>query len=200
MRSKVAVLMMIGGVLAMAHFPAMAQSPAMAPAPAVVPSPTSVPAAGAPSEAAPESTLGRNGLLLGIEVGVARGVGAADGFGLIELGGQVGWASHGRAALFASASAGQLGATGAGVFASLGVGARVFSGHAFLDLRIERMSVVAIECEEDCSSVGVTRFSGGVGVDAVRGPHGGMQLSLKLTRLAELSAVMVSLGGYVELW
>jgi hypothetical protein len=178
----------------------MAPSPATVPSPATPTSPASVPADGAPAEVAPESTLGRNGLLLGIELGVARGIGRADRFGLMEIGGQAGWASHGRAALFASVSAGFLGANDAGLFASFGLGARMFAGRVFADLRIERMSVVAFECEDDCSAVGVTRFSGGLGVDAVRGPHGGMQLSLKVTHMAGISAAMVSIGGYVELW
>ena len=178
----------------------MAQSPALAPAPATAPSPVGMPAAGASSEVAPEPNLGRNGLLLGIELGLSQGVGDGAGFSMIELGGQLGWASHGRAALFASASLGELGASEGGVFASIGVGARVFAGRAFVDLRIDRMSVVAVECEDDCGSIGVTRFSGGVGVDAMRGSHGGMQVALKLTRLADISAAMLSLGGYVELW
>ena len=76
----------------------------------------------------------------------------------------------------------------------------MFVGRAFVDLRADRLSVGPFECEEDCSSVGVTRLSGGIGVDAVRGPHGGMQASLKATHLAGISGAMLNLGGYVELW
>ncbi|HSR98604.1 MAG TPA: hypothetical protein VLM79_16220 [Kofleriaceae bacterium] len=165
----------------------------------MAPSPASVPASGAAAEPAPEPNIGRNGLLLGIELGVARGLGDAESFGITELSGQAGWASHGRAALFATGSVGILGASEAGVFASFGVGARIFAGRAFLDLRVERMRVVAVECEEDCSSLGVNRFTGGIGVDAVRGPHGGMQLAFKVTHLAEVTGALLSIGGYVDL-
>jgi hypothetical protein len=161
----------------------------------------------APVEAVPSSTApsppaapvaGQDGLLLGIELGLAHGVGKADGFRLFQLGAQVGWASPGRAALFATASAGILGAAEGALFASVGVGARLWFGRAFADARIERMSVVLVDCEETCDGVGINRYSGGIGIDAVRGPNGGMQLSLELTRMAGLSAFMLSIGGYVQ--
>jgi hypothetical protein len=206
MRSKVAaVLVTLVGFRAMAQPPGSQPSPGPTPAPATAPSlaPTApfpaTPAVAGSQDPAPSTATGRNGVLLGIELGLGRGLGDAERFGLFELGGQLGWTSHGRAALFATASLGVLGAGEAGLFASLGLGARVWLGRAFADVRVERMRVVSFECEEDCSAFGLNRYSAGVGVDAVRGPHGGMQLSLEVTRMAEVSALMLSIGGYVEL-
>jgi hypothetical protein len=202
MRSNLAaVLTTMVGVFAMAQSSAMAQSPAMVQSapPATAPSPGTMPAPAAPPE--PETgVIGRNGLLLGIELGLSRGMGVADDLGMTELGGHVGWASHGQAAFFATVSAGVIGADEGAVFAALGVGARIYAGRAFIDLRLDRMRAAAVECEEDCSSVGVTRFSGAIGLDAVRGTHGGMQLSLRAARIEDISVVTFGLGGYVELY
>jgi hypothetical protein len=188
---------------AMAQLPASTQSPASTPSAAGVQSPASARSpAGVRSPAGAQSSapaVGDNGLLLGIELGVARGIRSADRFGLMEIDGYAGWVSHRRAALFATVSLGFLGATEPGLFASLGLGGRMWADRAFVDLRIERMSVTVIECDEDCSAVGLNRYSAGVGVDAVRGTHGGMQLTLKMTHMASVSAVMLSIGGYVEL-
>ncbi len=61
------------------------------------------------------------------------------------------------------------------------------------------MSIAPVECEETCSSIPMNRYTVGLGVEPFRGPHGGMLLSLKAMRLAEVSAIVVSIGGYVHL-
>jgi hypothetical protein len=67
-----------------------------------------------------------------------------------------------------------------------------------LDARIERMGIAPLECEESCSSIGINRYTVGLGVEAIRSTHGGMLLSLKAMRLADVSAIVISIGGYVH--